>query len=306
MVESTPIKPIKPAVDYKSLTLFRMGPPPRDSASTQLGSIVARFNLKQDISPLFPYINAALDNAQLYQRPVYIRFFFQEHLCAFYPCQGLVSPIRDYTEAFQFIPELIAFLGNISERQADFAPDHRRYHPSSAIDIYRLLPGDNCEKCGYKTCIAFAAALSRLQTTFVKCPHLSSPEEEKALFNVYDQKGRLLKKIALRFDTASFQKHLDQKQARIEKLQSQIAHFKSSSRKALDDANTRLPTPLTNREIQVLRLLAQGATNKIIACELHISEHTVKSHIIHIFNKLGVNDRTQAAVWAALNGVLLT
>jgi DNA-binding NarL/FixJ family response regulator len=61
---------------------------------------------------------------------------------------------------------------------------------------------------------------------------------------------------------------------------------------------------LTQREFQVLGLLANGATNKQIASQLHISEHTVKSHVINIFNKLGVNDRTQASVWAASHGLV--
>lgn len=55
---------------------------------------------------------------------------------------------------------------------------------------------------------------------------------------------------------------------------------------------------LTHRETQVLHLLAKGCSNTQIASRLGISPHTVKSHVIHIFNKLGVNDRTQAAVAA--------
>ena len=56
---------------------------------------------------------------------------------------------------------------------------------------------------------------------------------------------------------------------------------------------------LSPRELEVLGLLSLGATNLEIAAHLNISPHTVKSHVIHIFNKLGVDDRTQAAVWAA-------
>ena len=60
-----------------------------------------------------------------------------------------------------------------------------------------------------------------------------------------------------------------------------------------------LATPLSARELEVLCILAEGTSNNEISRMLNISPHTVKSHIIHIFNKLGVNDRTQAAVWAA-------
>ena len=56
--------------------------------------------------------------------------------------------------------------------------------------------------------------------------------------------------------------------------------------------------PLTQRESEVLKQLAYGLTNKEIAQTLHISYETVKEHVQHILRKIGVSDRTQAAVWA--------
>lgn len=61
---------------------------------------------------------------------------------------------------------------------------------------------------------------------------------------------------------------------------------------------TDLPEPLTSRELEVLRLLALGYTNRQIAEELVISLGTVKNHVEHIRAKLGVSDRTQAVVKA--------
>lgn len=55
---------------------------------------------------------------------------------------------------------------------------------------------------------------------------------------------------------------------------------------------------LTQREAEVLRQLTHGLTNKEIALALGISYETVKEHIAHLLRKLGVSDRTQAAVWA--------
>jgi two-component system, NarL family, response regulator LiaR len=59
---------------------------------------------------------------------------------------------------------------------------------------------------------------------------------------------------------------------------------------------------LTDRERQVLTLIAQGRANKRIALELGISEKTVKAHVGHVLAKLGVTDRTQAAVLAVQHG----
>jgi DNA-binding NarL/FixJ family response regulator len=63
-------------------------------------------------------------------------------------------------------------------------------------------------------------------------------------------------------------------------------------------------SPLSSREIEVLRLVAQGASNKEIAEQLVISEGTVKNHISSILNGLGLRDRTQAAIYAREHGLL--
>ena len=66
------------------------------------------------------------------------------------------------------------------------------------------------------------------------------------------------------------------------------------------------PTPvrLSERETQVLALVAQGQSNPAIAKTLFLSEATVKTHLIHVFEKLGVNDRTRAVTLAMELGLL--
>jgi DNA-binding NarL/FixJ family response regulator len=66
----------------------------------------------------------------------------------------------------------------------------------------------------------------------------------------------------------------------------------------LGSADGRAASPLTPRELEVLGLLATGKTNRQVATDLHISLSTVKRHVEHIIEKLGVSDRTQAAVRA--------
>jgi DNA-binding NarL/FixJ family response regulator len=68
--------------------------------------------------------------------------------------------------------------------------------------------------------------------------------------------------------------------------------------------NADVEVPLTQRESEVLRQLALGLTNKEIALALHISYETVKEHVQHILRKIGVSDRTQAAVWAVRKGLV--
>jgi DNA-binding NarL/FixJ family response regulator len=64
------------------------------------------------------------------------------------------------------------------------------------------------------------------------------------------------------------------------------------------------PEPLTERETDVLRLLAKGKANKEIAAALHVSETTVKTHVSNILMKLGVPSRTQAALYAVRVGLV--
>ena len=63
-------------------------------------------------------------------------------------------------------------------------------------------------------------------------------------------------------------------------------------------------TELTKREMQVLKLIANGLSNHEIANQLVISDHTVKGHVSNIFSKLHLADRTQAAVYAWQKGVV--
>ncbi len=72
----------------------------------------------------------------------------------------------------------------------------------------------------------------------------------------------------------------------------------------LSSAHPEADDPLSGREKEVLRLVADGHTNKEIAEALFISEHTARNHVAHILNKLGFSRRAGAAAYAARLGLL--
>ena len=83
-----------------------------------------------------------------------------------------------------------------------------------------------------------------------------------------------------------------------------MAELNRLSAKAGKKVTQSLAEPLSDRELGVLRLLAEGRSNKEIGSSLHITEGTVKNHMTNILGKLGVLDRTQAALKAREMGLL--
>jgi DNA-binding NarL/FixJ family response regulator len=80
-----------------------------------------------------------------------------------------------------------------------------------------------------------------------------------------------------------------------------VARARSDNHAAGRTSNDQLA--LTARELDVIRLIADGADNAAIGLELSISRHTVKQYVTNIFEKLGVQSRVQAAVYAVRNGL---
>ncbi len=298
------LKHLEWSSSFESLSLFQTGPHIPHNSELTKPIYGAKFDISDDISFIFPYINELLASAQYCSAPQYIKFELADHLCALYPNEGVFAPVKNHIEAVDYLRILLKFIQETIKNHKTIDPDYREYTPVSAVDIYKLLPASNCKECGYQTCMAFAAALARQQTSLIKCSYLDRPIEEKSTYHMKDKEGHITKTISLSVDTDSIRKEVTDKERQIQKLQEKLQKLEDLRLNQINISNNVLTSPLTQREIEVLQLLAKGATNKEISSQLFISDHTVKSHVTHIFDKLGVNDRTQASVWAALNNFL--
>ena len=87
-------------------------------------------------------------------------------------------------------------------------------------------------------------------------------------------------------------------------LRSTVAEYSRALRSYPDVMPDDAAERLSARELQVLALIVEGLTNKEIASRLCLSPDTVKNHVVHIIQKLGVSDRTQAAVMAVRQGMI--
>jgi ArsR family metal-binding transcriptional regulator len=87
------------------------------------------------------------------------------------------SKLTDFYGSLSFLNELYA-------EKESITPDHKKHKPVPVIDIYKVLPGTNCKECGFSACMAFAAALSKEEMSYDKCPGLKTPEKEQLLTKI--------------------------------------------------------------------------------------------------------------------------
>lgn len=140
---------------------------------------------------------------------------------------------------------------------------------------------------------------------------LDYPDLPIVLFSAYDNPTYVARAVAL--GAAGYVLKSAPRSRLLEALQMAVSGGSAWTRDELRRVTGALATPrlstdvevpLTQRESEVLRQMALGLTNKEIAKMLGISYETVKEHVQHILRKIGVSDRTQAAVWAVRKNLL--
>ena len=144
------------------------------------------------------------------------------------------------------------------------------------------------------------AALSRIK--------LEKPALPVVLFSAFDNPASVARSIAI--GASAFLLKSCTREELLETIRLAVAGRNCWNREKLRSVSGALRTPraasnlevsLSEREGEVLRQMTRGLTNKQIAEAMHISYETAKEHVQHLLRKIGLTDRTQAAVWAIRN-----
>ena len=170
------------------------------------------FKIENDISELFPYLNAEIETAVFFDNPKYIQFTFEMSKCTVYPFEVIAVPFANEKHALGFIDKLIKFFNDLYVRSNSIKPNYKKFKSVSVLDIFKLLPGTNCRECGFTICMAFAAALTQSKTDPDQCSYFAKPISKNAIYPVYDKQGNLISTVSIEIDSdKKVQKNIGQK-----------------------------------------------------------------------------------------------
>ena len=141
----------------------------------------------RDISEILPYLNAKIENA-VYNHAGYTMTIKKERrLIGIHAREIAGGKINDEKDANAILEWLKNLINDCHENKGKIKPNYERRQQLGALDIYKLLPGTNCKRCGELTCLAYAVRLSEETIDIMRCPEIFQGE--------YTQKRRELMKV---------------------------------------------------------------------------------------------------------------
>jgi len=153
-----------------------------------LWSVKAR--LDQDITEAMPYLNAALKADHYDHEAKTLTCWIGKRHCAFRPREIAVAPVEDRDDATEAAQTVVAEVNRIWRSREDIEPSARQRELPNLMSVYKLLPGTNCKKCGYPTCMAFAADLREGKAELSACNPLSErPDAREKLSGLLGSAG---------------------------------------------------------------------------------------------------------------------
>ena len=139
--------------------------------------------LPADISGVFPYLNALAKSARYNRASEVLLLDEPQQRYALRPREIRIAGASDLPDAQEKAREIVGRLNEVWQNKDGVTPDYTERENPPVMEIFKLLPGTNCRDCGYATCMAFAAALSRAEERPEGCTPLS-PENMAQLKKV--------------------------------------------------------------------------------------------------------------------------
>ena len=149
-------------------------------------------DISDEIHEVFPYLNAILKGC-IYNHPALTLTIKKDgKLFTLHAHHITLAKIEDEKEAEEILGWLKNLINETYERRDRIAPNFSKGEELKALDIFKLLPGTNCRKCGEPSCLAFAVKLVGRDIEITKCDPLFSEknqEKQKVLFELLQASG---------------------------------------------------------------------------------------------------------------------
>jgi len=143
-------------------------------------TINAVATLSDDVSKVFPYLSSLIRQCSYDDSNKILTFKLEGKGIAMYPLKITVTKLRDREEAVQILDKLKDFINRTYENRQSIEPCYKKGVEIKYLDVFKLLPGTNCGKCGQPTCLAFATKLVQQEVNIAQCsPLFSERFEEK-------------------------------------------------------------------------------------------------------------------------------
>jgi len=148
--------------------------------------------IEKDISSTFPYLNAILKGAIYNHAGLTLTLKMEGRLISLHPRMIAAGKVIDEQDALGVIEWIKEKINYCQANKDSIEPSYERRQRLTALDIFKLLPGTNCRKCGLLTCLAFAVELAEERVTIMKCQDLFFADfagKRKELFRLLTASG---------------------------------------------------------------------------------------------------------------------
>jgi len=132
--------------------------------------------LSDDVREALPYLNATLKGTIYNHRAGILTFKRDGVMVTLYPTTVTLAKVDDETRAKDLMEWLTRLVNETFENRKNIQPDYERGTTLRALDIFKLIPGTSCKKCGEPSCLAFAVKLTAREMEITKCTPLFSAE----------------------------------------------------------------------------------------------------------------------------------